>query len=293
MEILPQKNIKNSDLSGSASRLSDKSVVPISMREKNNALFGKVSNALPVLSNAGYKYSALIIHSDGANAKVLAQNMKCYFPEINVLSVASKHDEVYTLLGHHKVDLIFSEASAIKELKLVLGKSLPGFVLLSECMADAKNALRNNMCGFISIPFNQEDVSISVRCALDKIEKRRNQRREQVFSNLPHQRLVGVPTMEGIEFLDTEKIIRCEGLQKCTLIVTTEKSDIISSYNLGKFMNLLDGQGFFSCHRSHHINLKFVKKYSREGYIFFNADSKPVPLARRRKCAFLDQIRHL
>lgn len=110
---------------------------------------------------------------------------------------------------------------------------------------------------------------------------------------LPHTKLVGIPTIEGLEFIDTEKIIRCEGLQKCTLIITTEKSDIISSYNIGKFVNLLEESGFFYCHRSHLINLRFVKKYTREGYIFFSVNSKPVPLARRKRCAFLNQIRHL
>lgn len=110
---------------------------------------------------------------------------------------------------------------------------------------------------------------------------------------LPHTKLIGIPTIEGLEFIDTEKIIRCEGLQKCTLIVTTEKSDIISSYNIGKFADLLEENGFFSCHRSHLINLQYVKKYTREGYIFFSANSKPVPLARRKRCAFLKEMRHL
>lgn len=110
---------------------------------------------------------------------------------------------------------------------------------------------------------------------------------------LPHTKLIGIPTIEGLEFIDTDKIIRCEGLQKCTLIVTTEKSDIISSYNIGKFVHLLEENGFFACHRSHLINLQYVKKYTREGYIFFSANSKPVPLARRKRADFLNEMRHL
>lgn len=110
---------------------------------------------------------------------------------------------------------------------------------------------------------------------------------------LPHTKLIGIPTIEGLEFIDTDKIIRCEGLQKCTLIVTTEKTDIISSYNIGKFVDLLEENGFFHCHRSHLINLQYVKKYTREGYIFFSANSKPVPLARRKRSAFLGEMRHL
>lgn len=110
---------------------------------------------------------------------------------------------------------------------------------------------------------------------------------------LPHTKLVGVPTIEGLEFVNIDHVVRCEGLQKCTLIVTTEKSDVISSYSIGKFAELLRKDGFFPCHRSHLINLKFVKKYTREGYIFFSVSSKPVPLARRRRCEFLALMRHL
>ncbi len=127
-------------------------------------------------------------------------------------------------------------------------------------------------------------------------KKNHEPKESQKFQNsypLPHTKLIGIPTIEGMEFINTEKIIRCEGLQKCTLIVTLEKSDIISSYNIGRFAELLKKSGFFSCHRSHLINLQFVKKYTREGYIFFSVDSKPVPLARRKKCAFLSEMRHL
>lgn len=126
-----------------------------------------------------------------------------------------------------------------------------------------------------------------------KGNKRQAFQKSQNIYPLPHTRLVGIPTIEGLEFIDTEKIIRCEGLQKCTLVVTTEKSDIISSYNIGKFVDLLQESGFFHCHRSHLINLQFVKKYTREGYIFFSTNSKPVPLARRKRCAFLGEMRHI
>lgn len=110
---------------------------------------------------------------------------------------------------------------------------------------------------------------------------------------LPHTKLIGIPTMEGLEFISVEEIIRCEGLQKCTLVVTTEKTDIISSYNIGKFVDLLEVNGFFHCHRSHLINLQYIKKYTREGYIFFSVNSKPVPLARRKRGAFLNEMKHL
>ena len=137
-----------------------------------------------------------------------------------------------------------------------------------------------------------KDFEVSETLDYPKEKKPHVSQKKQHSYPLPHKRLIGIPTIEGMEFIDTQNIIRCEGLQKCTLIVTTEKSDIISSYNIGKFAELLENDGFFPCHRSHLINLQYVKKYTREGYIFFSATSKPVPLARRKRADFLCEMRH-
>jgi two-component system LytT family response regulator len=103
--------------------------------------------------------------------------------------------------------------------------------------------------------------------------------------------ILGIPTLEGFEFIHISEIIRCEGLQKCTRIITTEKSDMISSYNLGEFRRILEPHGFFSPHKSHLINLKYIRKYNREGSITMN-NGTYVPVSKRRKKDFLDQFTH-
>lgn len=109
---------------------------------------------------------------------------------------------------------------------------------------------------------------------------------------LPHTKLIGIPTMEGIDFLYAHEIIRCEGLQKCTRIVSTRGSAMVSAYNIGEFKKLLEVYGFFSCHKSHLINLMHVKKLTREGFVYLS-DNGAVPLARRKRLEFLALLRHL
>lgn len=104
--------------------------------------------------------------------------------------------------------------------------------------------------------------------------------------------IVGIPTLEGIEFLKSEEIIRCEGLQRLTKVFTTETTTIISSYNIGEFGKLLCSSGFFAPHKSHLINLQYLRRYSVDGTITLR-DGACVPLARRRKEAFLKWVRHL
>lgn len=109
---------------------------------------------------------------------------------------------------------------------------------------------------------------------------------------LPHTKLIGIPTIEGIDFLYSHEIIRCEGLQKCTRIVSTRGSAMVSAYNIGEFKKLLEAYGFFSCHKSHLINLMHVKKLTREGFVYLS-DNGAVPLARRKRIEFLAMLKHL
>ncbi|NAS14314.1 LytR/AlgR family response regulator transcription factor [Poritiphilus flavus] len=237
-------------------------------------------------------YNVLILEKDIPMVSRLVIWLKRVFPEIQVVAVISSLSEIPTVFRNHKPDLIFCKATYIQAIKAFLDETaLPGIISLSESPEDAIKALRQENYGFISLPLKGEEASLSIRCALKKVERHKKQLEAISESSNRKSKLIGVPTIDGLEFINSEDIIRCEGLQKCTLIITTARTHIISSYSIGKFRELLKGCGFFPCHRSHHINLKFVKKYSREGYIFFSSDSKPVPLSRRRKSDFLHQIR--
>ncbi len=170
-------------------------------------------------------------------------------------------------------------------------------IYISDRSEDAISAIRQDACGFILKPLTLNDIIVSVGSAIRKLSERStNRAADGTFSHdsafLPHTKLIGIPTMEGIDFLHVHEIVRCEGLQKCTRIVSTRKNNMISAYNIGEFRKLLDEYGFFSCHKSHLINLMHVKKFTREGFIFL-IDNSAIPLARRKRLEFLHQLKHL
>lgn len=102
--------------------------------------------------------------------------------------------------------------------------------------------------------------------------------------------MVGVPTIEGIAFFKAEEIIRCEGMQRLTQVFV-EREAIISSYNICEFCRLFCDSGFFSPHKSHLINLQYLHSYHIWGDNTLR-DGSRVPLARRRREAFLERVRH-
>lgn len=153
-----------------------------------------------------------------------------------------------------------------------------------------KNSL-NAICGVINKPINEADFVITIKNVIDKLELEQRLSEFEKEDAFPKD-VIGIPTMEGFEYLKIDAIIRCEGLQRCTRIVSEGRSDIISAYPIGQFKSLLSGHSFYLSHRSHLINLKKVIRYTREGYIFLN-DSSKVPLARRNKVEFVSRWKHI
>lgn len=161
----------------------------------------------------------------------------------------------------------------------------------------ALEAIKCRAAGYLLKPVQKEELVFAVNSAIKRInEKKEYLHNQLMIKNLLDQssdaNLLGIPTMEGFEFISIDDIIRCEGLQKCTRVITKDRSDIISSYNLGEFRKLLEPQGFYSPHKSHLINLKYIRKYHKEGNIML-VNNTYVPVAKRKKKEFLNQVRHI
>ncbi len=170
-------------------------------------------------------------------------------------------------------------------------------IFVTDAAHFALQAIKCQAAGFLLKPVKKEELIFAVNNAIKRInEKKENSYNKLVIKNLKNQPsdcdLLGIPTMEGFEFISIKEIIRCEGLQKCTRVITKDRSDIISSYNLGEFRKLLEPLGFYSPHKSHLINLNYIRKYHKEGNIML-VNNSFVPVAKRKKQEFLNQIKHI
>lgn len=170
-------------------------------------------------------------------------------------------------------------------------------IILSGSEIRLMETMQNVITGYLMKPVLPESLVLIVQYALQRIQEREELRQNRRFIKSVMQRRlqensVGIPTIEGYEFLVVNEILRCEALQKCTRVVTRGKSDIVSAYNLGVFRKLLEPYGFFSPHRAYLINLQHVKRYHKEGSIYM-LDGACVPVAKRMKGAFIKLIERL
>lgn len=93
---------------------------------------------------------------------------------------------------------------------------------------------------------------------------------------------LAISTSEGVFFYLPSEIIRCEGESNYTTFYLAGSKPIMVSHTLKDYESILTDYGFIRVHKSHLVNMKYVSKMDRDGFLWLqNGDS--VPVSRRRK----------
>lgn len=158
----------------------------------------------------------------------------------------------------------------------------------------ALDAFKVSATDYLLKPISSDNLIDSVAKAGKRIEDKLSTDRYKILiDNLKEKnsakRKIGIPSMNGIDFVRIADIVICEGDQKYTNVILENGDKILSSYNIGEFNKLLEPAGFFLSHRSYLVNLTKIRQYQKDGTIIMD-NGMTAPLARRRKEEFFNMI---
>jgi two-component system LytT family response regulator len=243
--------------------------------------------------------TAIIVDDEPYSCEALATMLERYCPEIKVL------------------DLCYSAASAIKsihELKpqiLFLDVEMPymnGFEMLEKLSEInfklifttsydqyAIKAIRFSALDYLLKPVDKDELQKAVQKAMNTNEHPLPQQLEVLLHKLNHPKVVvnkiAIPTMEGLQMVLVENIIRCEADRNYTHLFLKNKGNITASRNLKDLEEMLEDYSFIRVHHSHLINLNEVEKYIRgEGGYLLMSDKSSVDVSRSRKEILLKKL---
>ena len=97
-----------------------------------------------------------------------------------------------------------------------------------------------------------------------------------------------------IHVIDVDDIVRCESDNYYTNFYFVDGRKLLISKTLKENEDLLSPHNFIRPHKSHLINVKFIKSYVRQdgGYILMN-DGTRIPVSRRKKEKMMEIIFNL
>jgi two-component system LytT family response regulator len=244
---------------------------------------------------------AIIIDDEENSRETLKLKIAKHCKEVEVLATCSSAEEGIETIGLLKPDLVFLDVEMPR---------MSGFDMLEDLDAvnfdiifttaynqHAIRAIKFSALDYLLKPINKEELQNAVKRALQKQKHYTGE--DQIKSVTENSKAgkanidkIALPTADGLIFVELKDIVRLESDVNYTKFFLTNKESILVSKTLGDFEELLAGNNFFRPHKSHIINLKYVKRYIKgEGGIIILEDNTNIFVSRRKKEEFLERIK--
>lgn len=150
--------------------------------------------------------------------------------------------------------------------------------------------------GYILKPIDPFMLANSVERIRPQDNERLDERLDMFQQNLSSNKFdkITISAIDGLYFLAIKDILRIEADDNYSHIYTTEGQRFTVSKTIKYYEDLLKDDNFFRVHKSHIINLNYMKKFVKGdgGYVVMN-DDKEITVSRRRRPAFTDRMRKL
>lgn len=243
------------------------------------------------------KIKAIIIDDEEHARENLLDMLNEYCSNVEIIGLSAEIQESKKLIEELKPDLIFldiklSNSSGFELLELIKRRSF-GVIFVTAYDNYAIKAIKFSAIDYLLKPINCKDLVKSVEKFSNRteIEKKATQL-ELLMENLSNERSfsrIGINAEGKMEFLAIKKIIRLQGESNYTRIFLEGYQTMLVSKTLVEFEELLDGLGFFRVHKTHLVNLSYIKtiEKSSDCHLILTDESR-IPVSRRRKAGLYE-----
>jgi two-component system LytT family response regulator len=233
--------------------------------------------------------------------------LQLFAPEVEVCGEAAAVDEALQKVIDEQPDVIFLDINLSGENGFELLEKFqenqealeekPEVIFITAHDEYALRAIKFSALDYLLKPIDPEELVKAIR----KLEEQKNQNGvsmgvliENLRGGTGMPKRIVVPTYDGMHILKVSDIIRCESSSNYTNFLLKDAKPILASKTLKEYDILLSPYNFERIHKSHLINMAYVKRYvpSDGGYMIMEDDSR-IPVANRKKEQLLKMIRSM
>jgi two-component system, LytTR family, response regulator len=244
--------------------------------------------------------NAIIIDDEAHCVSQLCSFLHEYYEEnLQVAGTFQSVKEGITGILKLQPDLVFLDVQMDDKTGFDLLKEIPeiNFEIIFTTAYEkyAVQAFKFSAIDYLLKPLDADDLVSAVNKVIKKISgSDTSQKINALFHNLQnHQssKKISIPTLDGLIFLDTNDIIRCQSHINYSILFLKDKQKITVAKTLKEFEELLSDYNFYRVHNSHLINLAYIKKYNKgKGGSIFMSDHSEVEVSSRRKEGLLKRL---
>jgi len=244
------------------------------------------------------KIKAIIIDDEKDGRTVLSTLIKLYCPQVEIIGESSSGEQGLRMIEELNPALVFLDIdmpgmngfSLLKKLKEINFE----VIFVTAHHHYALKAIKHSALDYLLKPVDKTELIEAI--GKFKISSSVNERMAYLLENetkdLSELKQIILNVREGYVFSEINEIVRCEADGNYTTVFFKNGDKQVASKTLKEFENLLSEHNFWRIHKSHLINLKYLKKYIKGegGGNVVMTDNSEIEVSRRNKDAFLKKF---
>ena len=246
---------------------------------------------------------SIIVEDEKHSRETLRGMLDRYCKNVSIQAEAENYRGGIEAIRIHQPDVVFldiqmPDGSGFRVLE-ELGEINFEIIFTTAFDQFAIKAIKYSALDYLLKPIDPDELVRAVKKVEDKLSHRQvNQNIQVLLDNIkskeaePHK--IVLSTSEKIHIIETDQIIRCESDNYYTNFFLADGKKILVSKTLKENEQLLSDHNFIRPHKSHLVNVKYIKGFLRSdgGYIELT-DGSRIPVSRRKREQIIEVITHL
>ncbi len=248
---------------------------------------------------------ALIIDDEKNSRESLKGKLDLFCPEIEVKGEVETVAKAVEFCENNRPDLLFLDINLAGENGFDILEQLhageirmPEIIFITAHDEYAIKAIKFSAADYLLKPIDPEELVKAVR----KVEAKKDidpapklkTLMENIRQAADSPKKIVIPSSDGLHVIKISDITRCESSSNYTQFFLTTGKTMLASKTLKEFDGMLCDYNFERIHKSHLINMNYVKRYvqSDGGYVIME-DGSRIPVANRKKEHLVSLLRSL
>ncbi len=249
----------------------------------------------------------VVIVDDEENSRdSLKGKLDLFCPEVEIAAEASNVKDGIEAITAHEPDAVFLDIQLAGESGFDILEKIrdnddlhPEIIFITAHNEFAIKAIKFSALDYLLKPIDPEELVKSVRKVeeekgLPKKASSLNVLVENIRQASDSPKKIVVPTSDGMHVIKLSDIIRLESSSNYTTFILNNEKSLLASKTLKEFDNMLSHYNFHRVHKSHLVNMNYLKRYVQTdgGYLILEDGSK-IPVANRKKEQLLHTLKNL
>jgi two-component system LytT family response regulator len=237
------------------------------------------------------KLRAILVDDEKHSLETTSILIRKFCSDVEIIAELNQPVEAVEVINREEPDLLFLDISMPQmngfELLNVLTYKDADVIFTTAYDEYALEGFKHGATHYLVKPIEASDLVESVQ----RVKRKRTEQKQLSHATGGLKPKIPISSLNGIELIEVEQIIRCESDGNYTTIVLLQRKVTVSKTLKEIEKQLADFPYFFRLHNSHLVNLNHVAKYIRgEGGSVVLTNNEEIGVSRSKKLELLEVL---